>query len=150
MHFKCNMLHSYLGLPSAHIWLAAKLLDKLFATMFRLHRIAPSSTTMFIDLLLVCLANATCAIINIMTTLIFIILIVSRLHAFFLVVPIRSSLHVLVAVAVISYFQHSDIVFPLVAAPARNPSLSNPGLESVCIPRRGAWGSKAKRTELYL
>ena len=62
---------------------------------------------MFTDLLLACcLANTTCAIINIMTTLIFIILIVSRLHAFFLVVPIRSSLHVLVVVAVICYFQH--------------------------------------------
>ena len=60
-----------------------------------------------IDLLLACyLANATCAIINIMTTLIFVILIVSRLHAFFLVAPVRSSLHVLMAVAVISYFQH--------------------------------------------
>ena len=62
---------------------------------------------MFADLLLACyLANATCAIINIMTTLIFIILIVSRLHAFFLVVAVRSSLHMLVAVAAISYFQH--------------------------------------------
>ena len=58
---------------------------------------------MFIDLLLVCyLAHTTCAIINIMTALIFII--VSRLHAFFLVVPVHSSLHVLVAVAVICYF----------------------------------------------
>ena len=62
------------------------------------------------------LANTTCAIINIMTTLIFIILIVSRSHAFLLVIPIRSSLHVLVAVAVISYFQQmlsrpSTIVF---------------------------------------
>ena len=76
-----------------------------FVTVFRLHRTARSSTTMFIDLLLVCyLANATCAIINIMTTLIFII--VSRLHAFFLVVPVRLSLHVLVVVAVIYYFQH--------------------------------------------
>ena len=61
---------------------------------------------MFIDLLLVCyLANAACAIINIMTALIFIILIASRLHAFFLVAPVRLSLHVLVVVAVISYFQ---------------------------------------------
>ena len=78
-----------------------------FATIFRLHRIARSSTTaMFIDLLLACyLANATCAVINIMTALIFII--VFWLHAFFLVVPVRSSLHVLVVVAVISYFQHS-------------------------------------------
>ena len=86
------------------------LLDKQFVTIFRLHRIALSSTTMFIDLLLVCyLANTTCAIINIMTTLIFIILNASRLHAFFLVVPVRSFLHVLVAVAVISYFQHQLI-----------------------------------------
>ena len=46
-----------------------------------------------------------------MTTLIFIILIVSRSHAFFLVVPIRSSLHVLVVVAVISYFQQADLRF---------------------------------------
>ena len=67
-------------------------------------RIARSSTAVFTDLLLACyLANATCAIANIMTTLIFII--VSRLHPFFLVVPVRSSLHVLVVVAVISYFQ---------------------------------------------
>ena len=59
---------------------------------------------MFLDLLLACyLANAACAIMNIMTALIFII--VSRLHAFFLVVPVGSSLHVLVVVAVISYFQ---------------------------------------------
>ena len=81
----------------------AMILVTCFATVFRLHRTARSSTTMFIDLLLVCLVNTTCAIINIMTTLIFII--VSRLHAFFLVVPIHSSLHLLVVVAVISYFQ---------------------------------------------
>ena len=64
---------------------------------------------MFVDLLLACLANATCAITNIMTTLIFII--VSRSHAFFLVVPVRSSLHVLVVVVVISYFQHAVVLF---------------------------------------
>ena len=45
-----------------------------------------------------------------MATPIFIILIVSRLHAFFLVVPVRSSLHVLMVVAVISYFQHTPAV----------------------------------------
>ena len=69
---------------------------------------APSvSVAMSADLLLACyLANATCAITNIMTTLIFII--VSQLHAFFLVVPVRSSLHVIVVVAVISYFQHME------------------------------------------
>ena len=51
-----------------------------------------------VDLLLACyLANATCAIINIMATLIFVILIISQLHAFFLVVAVRSFLHVLVA-----------------------------------------------------
>ena len=56
------------------------------------------------DLLLVCtLANATCANANMMTALIFII--VSRLHAFFLVVVVRSFLHVLVAVVAIH--QHS-------------------------------------------
>ena len=49
------------------------------------------------------LANVVCAIANVVIALIFII--VSRLHAFFLVVPIRSSLHALVVVAVISYFQ---------------------------------------------
>ena len=39
------------------------MLDKLIATTFRLHRIARSSTAMFVDLLLAChLANATCAI----------------------------------------------------------------------------------------
>ena len=64
------------------------------------------------DLLLVCyLANATCAIINIMTTLIFIILIVTPSHAFFLVFAVRSSLHVLMAVAVILYFHHSAIFY---------------------------------------
>ena len=61
---------------------------------------------MLMDLLLACyLANANCAIMNVMTALIFVILIVSQLHAFFLVVPIRSSLHALVVVEVISYFQ---------------------------------------------
>ena len=55
------------------------------------------------DLLLACsLANATCAI-----TLIFIILIVYPSDAFILVVVVRSSLHVLVVVGVIPYFQHS-------------------------------------------
>ena len=97
----------------ASVWAAkcAKCWTNYFATMFRLHWTARSSTAMFADLLLACyLANATCAIINIMTTLIFIILIVSRLHAFFLVVAVRSSLHMLVAVAAISYFQHTPAV----------------------------------------
>ena len=59
-----------------------------------------------VDLLQACsLANTSCAIANIMTALIFII--VSRLHAFFLVVAVRSSLHVLVAVLTISCFQHT-------------------------------------------
>ena len=72
-------------------------------------RIALSSTSVFVDLLLACyLADATCAIANIMTALIFVILIVSRPHALSLVVPIRSSLHALVVVAVISYFQQCD------------------------------------------
>ena len=62
-----------------------------------------------VDLLLVCsLTNVTCAITIIMTTLIFII--VSRSHAFFLVVVAHSSLHVLVAVAVNCYFQHTPAV----------------------------------------
>ena len=43
---------------------------------------------------------------NIMTALIFIN--VSRLHAFFLVVAVCTFLHVLVVVAVNSYFQHPD------------------------------------------
>ena len=78
-----------------------------FATMFRLHRIARSSTTLFTDLLLVCyLVNTTCAII----TLIFIILIVSRSHALFPVVAVRSFLHALVVVAAIPYFQHTPAV----------------------------------------
>ena len=76
---------------------------------FRLHRMARSSTVMFTDLLLACcLADATCAIMNIVATLIFIILIVSRSHAFFLVVAVPSSLHALMVVGVISYFQHSS------------------------------------------
>ena len=58
---------------------------------------ARSSTAMFADLLLACyLANATCAIINVMTALIFII--VSRSHALSLVVAVCSFLHGLVAV----------------------------------------------------
>ena len=83
LNFQTNHKHwawrSLLVILSLMQW---DMLDKLFVTMFRLHRIARSSTTMFIGLLLVCyLANTTCAIINIMTTLIFIILIVSRLDA---------------------------------------------------------------------
>ena len=84
----------------------SKLLDKLFVTVFRLHRTARSAAfTVSMDLLIVCyLANAACAIINIMTAPIFII--VSRLHALFLVVPDRSFLHVLVAVA------RGELLFP--------------------------------------
>ena len=89
------------------------LLDKLFVTAFRLHRIARSSTAKFMDLLLAChLADAACAVMNVVTALIFIILIVSWSHAFFLVVPVCSSLRVLVVVAVISYFQHTPAVRP--------------------------------------
>ena len=78
-----------------------------FATMFRLCRIARSSTTVFTDLLLACyLANANCAVMNIMTALIFII--VSWLHAFFLVVAVCSFPQVLMAVAVNCYFQHCE------------------------------------------
>ena len=52
--------------------------------MSRLCQTAQSATVVFTDLLLACcLVNATCAVANVMTTLIFII--VSRLHAFFLV-----------------------------------------------------------------
>ena len=41
------------------------LLDKLFVTTFRLHRIARSSTAMFVDLLLACyLANTACAVVR--------------------------------------------------------------------------------------
>ena len=84
------------------------MLDKLFATMFRLHQMARSAAGVFADLLLACsLANATCAITNIMTALIFTILIVSQSHAFLLVVVVRSSLHVLVAVAAMPCFQHT-------------------------------------------
>ena len=54
------------------------------------------------------LANATCTVTNVVTALIFII--DSRLHAFFLVVAAWSSLHVLVAVAVIPCFQHTPAV----------------------------------------
>ena len=55
----------------------------------------------------VLLANSTCTIINIMTALIFII--VSRLHALFLVVAVRSLLHALVVVAVKYYFQQEGV-----------------------------------------
>ena len=75
---------------------------------------------MFIDLLLAChLVNTTCAVANIMANLIFTI--VSLLHAFFLVVPIRSSLHAPVEVAVISCFQHTPAV------------QSNDLVEGVCV-----------------
>ena len=67
------------------------MLDKPFVTVFRLHRTARSATITSVDLLLSCsLANTTCAIMNIMTTPIFIF--VSWLHAFFLVVVVRSEM----------------------------------------------------------
>ena len=64
MHLKSWME----GLPAA--WCAfLACWTNYFVTLFRVHRIARSSTAMFVDLLLVCyLANTTCAIINIMTT----------------------------------------------------------------------------------
>ena len=59
------------------------------------------------DHLLACsLANAACAIMNVMTTLIFII--VSRLHAFSLLVVVFSFLHALMVLAVNCYFSNSD------------------------------------------
>ena len=81
-------------IPHVFAWTSAdnihNVLGKQLVTVFRLHRIARSSTSVFVDLLLVCyLVNTACAIMNIMTTLIFII--VSLLHAFFLVVPVRLS-----------------------------------------------------------
>ena len=60
--------------------------------LFRLHRAARSSTSVFADLLLACcLADTACAVANVVATLTFIILIVSRVHAFFLVVPAAHS-----------------------------------------------------------
>ena len=47
------------------------MLDKQFASIFRLYRIARSSTILLLNLLLVYLVNTTCAIINIMANLIF-------------------------------------------------------------------------------
>ena len=93
-----------LGFRAEHPW-SQVLLDNLLVPVFQLHRTAPSAVfTMSADLLPACsLANATCAIANIMTALIFII--VSRLHAFFLVVAVLSFLHALVAVVVIPHFQ---------------------------------------------
>ena len=66
--------------------------ENVCVPMFRLHRMARSTAfAMSTDLLLACsLANATCAIANVMTALIFII--VSRLHAFSLVVVVCSFL----------------------------------------------------------
>ena len=62
------------------------------------------------DLLLACtLANAACAVANIVTVLIFIIVSPSS-HAFFLVVVVCSSLHVLVVVAANCCFQHTPAV----------------------------------------
>ena len=85
-------------------------LDKPFVSVFRLHQIARSAAfAASIDLLLACsLANAVCAIMNIVTALIFII--VSRLHAFFLVVAVHSFLHVLMAVVANCHFQHTPAV----------------------------------------
>ena len=58
-----------------------------------------------LDLLLACsLANAACAVINIMTALIFVI--ISRSHAFLLVVAVRSFLRALMAVVANCHFQH--------------------------------------------
>ena len=75
---------------------------------FRLHRMAQSSAVAFTDLLLVCcLTDAACAVVNIVTAPVFIILIVSQSHAFFLVVAVRASFHAPVAVAVISCFQQA-------------------------------------------
>ena len=54
------------------------------------------------------MANTACAIMNIMTALIFIIL-VSQLHAFPFVVVVRSFLHALVAVAVKHCFQQKRL-----------------------------------------
>ena len=87
-----------------------RLLDNLRVGIFRLHRIAWSTAyTISIDLLLVCsLANTTCAITNVMTAPIFII--VSLLHAFFLAVVLHSFLHVLVIVVVKQCFQHTPAV----------------------------------------
>ena len=66
----------------------------------------------------------------VMTTLIFII--VSRLHAFFLVVPVRSSLHVLVVVAVILYFQQREPLEPPKLQEAKTVNLCSygPGISS--------------------
>ena len=71
-----------------------KLLNKLCVRSFQLCQIAQSA--MSLDLLLACtLANTTCAIINIMTTLILSFLIVSWSYGFFLVVVVHHSfLHV--------------------------------------------------------
>ena len=72
--------------------------------MFHLHRIAQS-----IDLLLACyVANTACAIIVIVTSLIFII--VSPSHAFLLVVLIHMFCHTLVAVEALLCFQHTPAV----------------------------------------
>ena len=89
----------------------SKLLDKLFVTVFRLHRTARSAVLFAAsaDLLLACsLANAACAIANAVAAPIFII--VSLLHAFFLVVAAPSFLHVLVAVVANCCFQHTPAV----------------------------------------
>ena len=65
-----------LGFRAEHPW-SQVLLDNLLVPVFQLHRTAPSAVftmTAPADLLLVCsLANITCAVANIMTALIFII-----------------------------------------------------------------------------
>ena len=82
------------------LFMILNLLDKLCVTTFWLHQMARSAAIlMSMDLLLACyLANATCAIMNVMHTPIFII--VSQSHAFFPVCVVRSPPHVFVAVAV--------------------------------------------------
>ena len=74
--------------------------------MFRSHRIARSSTTMFLDLLLACLVNTTCAIINIMANLIFTIVSLSVTCILSCCSCPLISLHALVGIAVILLFQH--------------------------------------------
>ena len=82
-------------------------LDKQLASIFRLYRIAQSSTTMFTDLLLVYLVNTTCAIMNIMANLIFTIVSLSGACILSCCSCRLTSLHVLAEIAVILLFQHT-------------------------------------------
>ena len=102
--FRCVFIsHVFAWASADNIY---NMLGKHFASMFRLYRIARSSTILFLNLLLVCLVNTTCAITNIMANLIFTIVSLSVACILSCCSCRLTSLHVLVETAVILLFQH--------------------------------------------